>query len=64
MFVLKRDGAREPVQFDKITKRIERLRAMAPPLDQVDSIPIAQKVVAGVYPGSVVFIHDPERWQG
>lgn len=25
MFVVKRDGRREPVMFDKITERIERL---------------------------------------
>lgn len=49
MFVQKRDGRRESVQFDKITKRIETLRIQTPTLDKVDSVSVAQKVVAGVY---------------
>ncbi len=49
MYVLKRDGRREDVQFDKITSRIKKL---CYGLDtRVDPIQISQKVVLGVYPG-------------
>jgi ribonucleoside-diphosphate reductase alpha chain len=53
MNVLTRDGARETVSFDKITKRITALVHMEPPLatDYVDPVMIAQKVVQGVYDG-------------
>ncbi|KAK7681598.1 ribonucleoside reductase large subunit Cdc22 [Cerrena zonata] len=49
-YVFKRDGRKERVQFDKITARIEKLRYG---LDNkhVDSIAVAQKVIAGVYQG-------------
>ncbi len=49
MYVLKRDGRRENVQFDKITSRIKKL---CYGLDaRVDPVQISQKVVLGVYPG-------------
>lgn len=50
MFVVKRDGRREDVKFDKITSRINKL---CYGLDQryVDSAKISQKVIQGVYPG-------------
>lgn len=53
MYVLKRDGRREPVLFDKITKRIEILCDIEPKLapDIVDPVVVAQKVVSGVFPG-------------
>lgn len=52
MFVIKRDGRQEPVYFDKITARIERLHNMEPKLDScVDCILVAQKVVQGVFSG-------------
>ena len=49
MFIVKRDGRKQSVSFDKITKRIVTL---CDGLDaQVDPITVAQKVVQGVYPG-------------
>lgn len=50
MFITKRDGRRQEVQFDKITSRIQRL---CYGLDQVhvDPILIAKKVIEGVYDG-------------
>jgi ribonucleoside-diphosphate reductase alpha subunit len=49
MFVIKRDGRNVPVSFDKITARIKCLVYGLSPL--VDPVVVAQKVVAGVYPG-------------
>eukprot|EP00026_Physarum_polycephalum_P002324 Phypoly_transcript_02330.p1 GENE.Phypoly_transcript_02330~~Phypoly_transcript_02330.p1 ORF type:complete len:815 (+),score=129.17 Phypoly_transcript_02330:68-2512(+) len=53
MFVLKRDGRKEPVLFDKITARIENLCELSPKLNPefVDPVEVAQKVVSGVFPG-------------
>eukprot|EP01111_Echinosteliopsis_oligospora_P019613 TRINITY_DN9569_c0_g1_i1.p1 TRINITY_DN9569_c0_g1~~TRINITY_DN9569_c0_g1_i1.p1 ORF type:complete len:343 (+),score=94.35 TRINITY_DN9569_c0_g1_i1:58-1086(+) len=53
MYVLKRDGRREPVLFDKITARIQHLCDMEPVLNPefVDPITISQKVVTGIFPG-------------
>jgi len=49
MYVLKRDGRKEPVHFDKITSRIRKL---AWGLSQdVDPIQIAKKVCIGVFAG-------------
>jgi len=49
MFVLKRDGRREPVHFDKITSRITKLSWG---LDRaVDPVSVTQKVISGVYSG-------------
>lgn len=50
MYVIKRDGRRESVKFDKITARIEKL---CYGLDQnfVQPIEVAMKVVAGIYDG-------------
>jgi len=49
MYVIKRDGRRAPVQFDKITARITKL---AYQLDgMVDPVAVAQKTAAGVYSG-------------
>lgn len=50
MYVLKRDGRREDVKFDKITARITKL-CYGLNENYVDPIKISQKVVAGVYPG-------------
>jgi ribonucleoside-diphosphate reductase alpha chain len=49
MFVLKRDGRREPVQFDKITARIKKLCYGLH--DAVDPTKIAMRVIEGVYDG-------------
>jgi len=49
MFIVKRDGRKQSISFDKITKRISTL---CEGLDsQVDPIAISQKVVQGIYPG-------------
>jgi ribonucleoside-diphosphate reductase alpha subunit len=52
-YVVKRDGRKEPVFFDKITSRIQILCNMEPKIDhvRVDPILISQKVVQGVFPG-------------
>jgi transcriptional regulator NrdR family protein len=50
MYVLKRDGRRESVHFDKITSRVSKL-CYGLNSKHVDSIAVAQKVVQGVYPG-------------
>ncbi|OQS07612.1 ribonucleoside-diphosphate reductase large subunit [Thraustotheca clavata] len=50
MYVVKRDGRKEEVKFDKITARINKLCYGLDP-NYVNPILIAQKVVAGVYAG-------------
>jgi len=50
MFVLKRDGRKEPVQFDKITARIQKL-CYGLNSDLVDPIDVAKKVIEGLYDG-------------
>jgi ribonucleoside-diphosphate reductase alpha chain len=50
MFVIKRDGKKESVKFDKITARIEKLcYSLNPAL--VDPIDVAQKVIEGLFDG-------------
>src|SRR5579862_9414939 len=50
MFVVKRDGKRESVKFDKITARIEKLcYGLNPAL--VDPIDVAKKVIEGLFDG-------------
>lgn len=50
MFVLKRDGTKESVKFDKITARIQKLSYGLEPM-HVDPILVAKKVIDGVYDG-------------
>jgi hypothetical protein len=50
MYVIKRDGAHEPVAFDKISARIEKL-CYGLDRSYIDVGVIAQKVVAGVHTG-------------
>ncbi|KAI8324479.1 ribonucleoside-diphosphate reductase M1 chain [Martensiomyces pterosporus] len=50
MFVIKRDGQSEKVQFDKITRRINKL-CYGLDTNYVDSAAVAQKVISGVYQG-------------
>src|SRR5574343_416656 len=50
MFVIKRDGTRESVKFDKITARIQKLSYGLEP-NHVDPIQVAKKVIDGVYDG-------------
>ncbi|KAJ2903403.1 hypothetical protein MKZ38_009980 [Zalerion maritima] len=50
MYVRKRDGRQERVQFDKITARVSRL-CYGLDMDHVDPVAITQKVISGVYGG-------------
>jgi ribonucleoside-diphosphate reductase alpha chain len=50
MFVIKRDGTRESVKFDKITARVQKLSYSLDP-SHVDPILVAKKVIDGVYDG-------------
>ncbi len=49
MFVIKRDGHKEPVMFDKITARIKKLCYSLNPL--VDSVRVSMRVIEGLYDG-------------
>jgi ribonucleoside-diphosphate reductase alpha chain len=49
MYVLKRDGRQESIKFDKVTARIQKLCYGLDPL--VDAIPVAKKVIEGIYEG-------------
>lgn len=49
MFVIKRDGRRESVKFDKVTARIEKLSYGLNTL--VEPVLVAKKVVEGIYEG-------------
>jgi len=49
MFVVKRDGKREPVMFDKITDRIKKLCYGLN--DFVDPVKVAMRVIEGLYDG-------------
>jgi len=50
MFVVKRDGKKETVKFDKITARIEKL-CYSLNHELVDPIDVAQKVIEGLFDG-------------
>src|SRR5579872_3100194 len=50
MYVIKRDGKKETVKFDKITARIEKLCYSLNPV-LVDPIDVAKKVIEGLYDG-------------
>ena len=49
MYVIKRNGKKESVKFDKITARIEKLSYSLSPL--VNVIDVAKKVIEGIYDG-------------
>jgi ribonucleoside-diphosphate reductase alpha chain len=49
MFVIKRNGKNEPVKFDKVTARIEKLSYSLSPL--VDIYEVAKKTIEGIYEG-------------
>jgi ribonucleoside-diphosphate reductase alpha chain len=49
MYVVKRDGKKEPVMFDKITDRIKILCYGLN--DRVDSVKVAMRVIEGLYDG-------------
>ncbi|CCK69530.1 ribonucleotide-diphosphate reductase subunit RNR3 KNAG_0C04280 [Huiozyma naganishii CBS 8797] len=50
MYVIKRDGRKEPVRFDKITARITRLCYGLDP-KRVDPVIVTQRIISGVYEG-------------
>jgi ribonucleoside-diphosphate reductase alpha chain len=50
MYVIKRDGRRESVKFDKVTARIEKL-SYGLDSNFVQPIEVAKKVVSGIYDG-------------
>jgi len=50
MYVVKRDGRRESVRFDKITARVEKL-CYGLDLKFVEPVEIAKKVISGIYDG-------------
>ena len=49
-FVIKRDGRKEAVKFDKVTARIQKLCYGLDPV-HVDAVHVAMKVIQGIYPG-------------
>ena len=49
MFVVKRDGRKEPIMFYKITARIRKLNYGLNPL--VDPVRVAMRVIEGLYDG-------------
>ena len=49
MYVVKRDGRKEPIMFDKITARIRKLNYGLNPL--VDPVRVAMRVIEGLYDG-------------
>jgi ribonucleoside-diphosphate reductase alpha chain len=49
MYVVKRDGHKEPVMFDKITDRIKKLCYGLN--DLVDAVKVAMRVIEGLYDG-------------
>ncbi|MDF9796209.1 ribonucleoside-diphosphate reductase alpha chain [Catalinimonas alkaloidigena] len=50
MLVIKRDGRRESVKFDKITARIEKL-CYGLDVNHVHPVEVAKKVITGIYDG-------------
>lgn len=50
MLVVKRDGRRETVKFDKVTSRIERL-CYGLDMNYIEVIEVAKKVIGGIYEG-------------
>lgn len=50
MYVVKRDGSREAVRFDKISNRIKKM-TYGLNSDYVEFMEISQKVIAGIYDG-------------
>lgn len=49
MYVIKRDGRKEAVKFDKVTSRIQKLAYGLS--EHVDTFLVAQKVIEGIYDG-------------
>ncbi|QYJ68716.1 ribonucleoside-diphosphate reductase subunit alpha [Flavobacterium litorale] len=53
MYVVKRDGRREPVMFDKITDRVRKLCYELS--DLVDPVKVAMRVIEGLYDGVTTY---------
>ncbi|EFA79053.1 ribonucleotide reductase large subunit [Heterostelium album PN500] len=53
MYVIKRDGTKASVQYDKITQRLQSLCDLEPKLngEVIDPSEVTQKVASGVFPG-------------
>lgn len=49
MYVVKRDGRKEPVMFDKITDRIKKMSYSLSPI--VEPVKVAMRVIEGLYDG-------------
>ena len=49
MYVVKRDGRKEPIMFDKITARVRKLCYGLN--DLVDPVKVAMRVIEGLYDG-------------
>jgi len=49
MQVIKRNGVKEEVSFDKIKNRITKMSSLTPQLTNIDAIEISQKVIARIY---------------
>src|ERR1700755_2180293 len=49
MYVIKRNGKKESIKFDKVTARLEKLSYSLSPL--VNVIDVAKKVIEGIYDG-------------
>jgi hypothetical protein len=47
MYVVKRDGRKESVKFDKVTARIQKLAYGLS--EHVETFSVAQKVIEGIY---------------
>ncbi|MGM0478159.1 MAG: ribonucleoside-diphosphate reductase subunit alpha [Bacteroidota bacterium] len=56
MYVIKRDGRKEPVKFDKITARIVKMCYGLDPLVSPESV--AMKVIEGIYDGVTTVVLD------
>lgn len=50
MYVIKRDGRKEPVKFDKITSRITRL-CYGLDTKHIDAVKVTQRIISGIYEG-------------
>lgn len=51
MFVVKRDGTRQPMRFDNVTERLRVLVEMPPRLDRIDPCGVTKQVCAGIVDG-------------
>lgn len=51
LYVVKRNGLQEPVAFDKITARLQKLVDERQDIKDVDVCLVAQKVIRGIFPG-------------